>query len=75
MKKLLFVFAIAAVGSLASCKKDYTCACTYTDPIEGEEATQDFPYEKQKKGDAEDLCDKQQTQFQMIDSDAKCSLD
>ncbi|AEV31841.1 hypothetical protein [Owenweeksia hongkongensis] len=51
MKKLLFVFAIAAIGSLASCKKDYTCECT----ILG--VSTSFELEDQKKGDAEDACD------------------
>lgn len=31
MKKLSTILAVVAVISLASCKKDYTCECTYTD--------------------------------------------
>jgi len=30
MKKVLFIVAVAAVASLASCKKDRTCVCTTT---------------------------------------------
>ena len=30
MKKLLFIPAVLIVLSLTSCKKDYTCTCTYT---------------------------------------------
>lgn len=74
MKKLLFVFAIAAVGSLASCKKDYTCNCTYND-VFGDQQNESFDYDKQKKSDAEDACDTQETQFQRIDDEASCSLD
>ncbi len=51
MKKLLFVFAIAAIGSLASCKKDYTCECTLLG------VSTSFEIEDSKKGDAEDACD------------------
>lgn len=57
MKKLLFVFAIAALGSLASCKKDYTCTCTTKvdgmDPVSTSQT-----WEDQKKSDAEEACDK-----------------
>lgn len=52
MKKIIFVFAIAAIGSLASCKKEYTCVCT---DASGVESSIDFPT-KMKKSDAEDAC-------------------
>lgn len=58
MKKLLFVFAIAAVGSLASCKKDYTCECTTTDSSGAfETVTTEYDINDAKKSDAEDACD------------------
>ncbi len=53
MKKLLFVFAIAGIGSLASCQKEYTCVCT---DANGDENRIEFPT-KMKKSDAEDACD------------------
>ncbi len=30
MKKLLIITIIAGAGAFTSCKKDYTCSCTYT---------------------------------------------
>jgi len=68
MKKLLFVFAIAAVGSLASCKKDYSCDCT----VAGIE--QSAPIENAKKGDAEDTCDDIEANYKIADSEASCEL-
>lgn len=68
MKKLLFVFAIAAVGSLASCKKDYTCDCT----VAGIEQSAEI--KDSKKGDAEDSCDTIEANYKSVDSDATCEL-
>lgn len=64
MKKLLFVFAIAAVGSLASCKKDYTCTCD----VAGQEVS--TAINDAKKGDAEDACDALE-----VTADVTCTLD
>ena len=60
MKKItLFAFAVVAL-SLASCKKDRTCECTYTqtgttNTISDKQTTD---YKKIKKADAEYMCDK-----------------
>lgn len=67
MKKLLFVFAIAAVGSLASCKKEYTCTCT----ADGVSVSEEF--EKMKKSEAEDKCDEGDTEVAGIT--VECELD
>jgi hypothetical protein len=50
MKKVYMMLAVCAIA-LASCKKDYTCACT----VSG--VTTDNPINDAKKADAEDACD------------------
>ncbi len=60
MKKItLFAFAVAAL-SLASCKKDRTCQCTYTQTgtTNVTSHTEDITYTKIKKADAKYNCDK-----------------
>jgi hypothetical protein len=54
MKKILLVAAVAGL-SMASCKKDYTCTCTYT-PQGGAAQTYTYPMKDVKKKDAKDAC-------------------
>ncbi len=56
MKKIASIAAIALFGAMAmtSCKKDYTCTCTYN--IAGQTTSTDFSLGKQKKKDAEAAC-------------------
>jgi hypothetical protein len=56
MKKVLFI-AVLAVASLASCKKDRTCTCTFTstDPT-SVSSTQVYTIVDAKKGDAKKAC-------------------
>lgn len=56
MKKVLFL-SLVAVATLASCKKDYTCACTFTNGTPDREIT----YPKTSKSTAQESCDLQQT--------------
>ena len=51
MKKVIFI-AIAAVASLASCKKDHTCTCTNP----GSSTATVITYTKCLKGDARSQC-------------------
>lgn len=51
MKKVLA--AVAVVAFLASCKKDYTCECTYSNSI----LNTKYEYKDMKKKDAEEACD------------------
>ena len=53
MKKLLLVAAVAAF-TMTSCKKDYTCTCTYTSG--GQTQTATYPMNDVKKKDAKDAC-------------------
>jgi hypothetical protein len=55
MKKVLLVAAVAAFA-MTSCKKDYTCTCTYTDPMGGGTETQTYPMKDVKKKDAKSTC-------------------
>lgn len=69
MKKSILV-AFAAVAVLAvSCKKDYTCACKFTDGT-----TLNIAIQKAKKGDAESTCSAAQTTYSSGDSGVKCTL-
>lgn len=65
MKKItLFAFAIAAL-SLASCKKDQTCECTYTQSgtTNVTSHTETTTYTKIKKADAKYMCTKDNTTY------------
>jgi hypothetical protein len=60
MKKVLFLsLAVASVAGLSSCKKDYTCACTYE--YLGTAYEVSYDYLESKKADAEDGCTSSQT--------------
>ena len=63
MKKLFSIAAVnVALVSLSSCKKDYSCSCTYT--IEGiGEQTQTLALPDVKKKDAESACDTWKAQY------------
>lgn len=54
MKKLVVVAAVAALGMMTSCKKEYTCECKLSGFISG---TVSEKYSKMKKKDAEKKCD------------------
>lgn len=70
MKKVLIGsgFALMALVVLSSCKKDYTCACTY------DSTTVNMEYTDVKKKDAEDACSTQETLFKIVDPAASCSI-
>ena len=58
MKKFIPVAALAVFALMfTSCKKDYTCTCTFVDPS-GTLSTTTTAYSlgKQKKSDAENAC-------------------
>jgi hypothetical protein len=73
MKK---VFAITIVSafiltlSLTSCKKDYTCECTFTAPT----AAITLPYENVSKKDAQDACDAAEVTYKNADPNASCEI-
>lgn len=69
MKKVI-LFAAASLFVLASCKKDYTCECTYKDGS-GATQTDSFPYKNVKKKDAQDACETLNT---LGGSDYNCEL-
>ena len=54
MKKVYMMLAVCAFA-LASCKKEYTCDCTYSDSLGGSGSIS-YTFEA-KKSDAETLCD------------------
>jgi len=58
-------FALATVSvallSLSSCKKDYTCTCTYSTSSAIPQQT--FPINDAKKSDAKDACDELTTTY------------
>lgn len=70
MKKVFFfAVAIASISGFSSCKKDYTCTCTY--------ASTTIPYEFQnvKKSEAEDVCTSWDSYYKAIDANASCTLE
>lgn len=65
MKKItLFAFAVVAL-SLASCKKDRTCECTYTQngTTNVTSHTETTTYTKMKKSDAKYMCTKNNSTY------------
>lgn len=75
MKKVS-IFAVALVGvfAMSSCKKDYTCNCTYTN-FDGEVVTVPTEIPDSKKKDAEDACDAASATYALLGSGASCELD
>ena len=72
MKKILpFVAAIAMLGAV-SCKKEYTCTCTYDDGT-GTSLTSTSTFEAKKK-DAETICDDLQTLGALGTTGYTCTL-
>ena len=75
MKKL-FGFVVVAVFFLAifsSCKKDYTCECTYTDMLDAKQTVK-MEMEKVKKADAEEACDALKATWTLVDAKTNCEL-
>ena len=56
MKKFVLFVAAAATLGLTSCKKDWTCDCSYSDG-EGGTVTTSEPINGKTKKDAEALCE------------------
>lgn len=54
MKKITLLAAVVIAASFASCKKNYTCVCTYTSG--GTTETYTYDLGKIKKKDAKDNC-------------------
>lgn len=70
--KRLFLFAFVASMGLASCKKDYTCECTYGgDNVDGDGT---WEYKDVKESDAEDSCDEQESSLEDQYGEANCEL-
>ena len=56
MKKILLLSAVACMAmTTTSCKKDYTCTCTYT-PTGGTAQTYTYELKDVKKKDAKEAC-------------------
>ena len=53
MKKITLLAAVIVAASFASCKKNYTCVCTYA----GTTGTYTYDLGKIKKKDAKSSCD------------------
>lgn len=74
MKKIILVasslFLVGAV--FTSCKKDYTCACTFDTSTGVTDDMQNFPLGKLKKSDAKTTCKAAETTWAMFG--AKCDL-
>lgn len=74
MKKFAFFFGVAFIASIAlsSCKKDYTCDCTYT--AGGQTVSAKSEFVGVKKKDAEEACDAYQATLSILGTGATCEL-
>lgn len=74
MRKLLFISAVACIAliSFSSCKKSYTCACTYT--TGGQTITTNHEIKTNRKLQATAECLDLEMQYWISSSDAYCSL-
>ena len=73
MKKVFAICAVALFAvSFTSCKKDYTCTCTYD--LVGTATTTPHELPNQSKSDAEDACAGFETTHKLGDPSASCSL-
>lgn len=61
--------ALLITVAFTSCKKDWTCKCTFTTGPDF-----DLPFTNATKGDAKDACDAAETTYKMVDAGAKCEL-
>lgn len=70
MKKTFGLLAavLLVVGTMSSCKKDYTCSCT------GDGWSLDAKYTKVKKKDAQSSCDSAESTYKSGDPTASCTL-
>jgi len=69
MKKLFIIIAVVGVAiSISSCKKDYTCDCTY----DGQTVSAEI--NNAKSSDANAACDELETLYKASDSSASCTL-
>ncbi len=74
-KKFNFKFVLASLGmllGLTSCKKDWTCSCTFT--YDGTSYTEEKVYPGTKRSDAKKSCDAYQTLLKTEYSDASCKI-
>ena len=69
MKKVLFLSLVFGGLALTSCKKDYTCECTYD--LLGVQTSTSVEFKDVKKKEAEDACNSYNLPNA---SDMKCSL-
>ncbi len=67
MKKILILAIVAGAFGMVSCKKDRTCSCTGTYPIE-------IPMNKTTKKDATTACDLAQTNYNKVGGSTTCKL-
>ncbi len=74
MKKLAFISVVLllAAMTLCSCKKNYTCECTYT--AGGHIVSANAEYKDETKKDAEDACNEFKTQISFLGADVNCVL-
>lgn len=73
MKKVLTVSIISAciaMLSFSSCKKDYTCECTFTAPT----PAITLSFDKSSHKDATDACSSAETTYKSVDPGASCTL-
>ncbi len=78
MKKVfVIIVALSFVLAFASCKKEYTCECTYTGFVYGEgnvEKTSEVVYEGTKKYAEESCDDFEETMKSLHGDSASCKL-
>jgi len=72
-KNIFFTATVVFALILSSCKKDYTCTCKSSDPSITSIDSQ--PLGKQTKKKAKEACSLYQSQVQMVDETATCSID
>lgn len=69
MKKVFGILAVAGLFVATSCTGNYDCDCTY----QGMDITA-ASWEGVKKDDAQTSCDALETNYQLVDASASCTL-
>ncbi len=69
MKKIVFGIAVVTAFGFASCKKDYTCKCTFSDG-----SVINAELKNAKKKDAKSTCESAESTYKIADSGVKCAL-
>jgi len=73
-KKILFVAFVLLAIVFTSCRKNYTCQCTYVDPYSSQTIVDNYEISKTRKVLATTICEDRELTWYYLDPTANCVL-